>query len=225
MTMIIHRQSTDLFGLIHRFSRSVMNRTSFHNSQVNVRWKLRIVRFSGKLQSNNRQIYYQTAGIYYPAAWTGSRATNPLPICYRHRRICYKSSQPPTGSTDNLPISGQKLPGSDHQLIIKAFDVIVNLVICLHPGNRPITDRFFCSNDRYSFANDRSLVFPTCNTMMNAPMATATNTVLTTRVTTMTTTTRTTSISSNSSMNSSTTSTADGEMVRYQTAEERLFAH
>lgn len=48
-------------------------------------------------------IYYQTAGIYYPAALTVGRLANPLPICYRHRRICYRSSQPATESTDNRP--------------------------------------------------------------------------------------------------------------------------
>jgi hypothetical protein len=44
-------------------------------------------------------IYYQTAGIYYPAALAG-RLSNPLPICYHHRRICYRRSQPATESTD-----------------------------------------------------------------------------------------------------------------------------
>jgi len=53
-------------------------------------------------------IYYQTAGIYYPAAWTG-RLANPLPNCYRHRKICYRPIRPATDSTGNLPISNRPI--------------------------------------------------------------------------------------------------------------------
>jgi len=36
-------------------------------------------------------IYYQTAGIYYRPVLAASRLANLLLICYRQRRICYKS--------------------------------------------------------------------------------------------------------------------------------------
>ncbi len=40
------------------------------------------------------------------------------------------------------------MPAPIRKLIVKSFGVIVNPVICLHPGNRPITDRSGGKTDR-----------------------------------------------------------------------------